>query len=72
MCLIFRRAKNDRQLTTFATQFTTTSPQKHHVLHPLFPKNPCKNKVPPAQRKKREKLPFPTWFQTQIRHWLNG
>jgi hypothetical protein len=60
MCPIFRRAKNDRQLTTFATQFTTTSPQKHHALHPLFRENPCKNKVPPAPKKSAKNYRFPT------------
>jgi hypothetical protein len=36
----FSAPKYDRQLSTFATQSTTTSPQKHHVLHHLFRKIP--------------------------------
>jgi hypothetical protein len=38
----FSPPKNDRQLTTFTTHFTTNSPQNNHVYHPLFPKNPSK------------------------------
>jgi hypothetical protein len=39
----FSRSKSVRQLTTFTTQFTTNSPSKNHVLHPIFCKTPCKN-----------------------------
>jgi hypothetical protein len=47
-------------LTTFTTQNSTHSPQKHHVQHSLFPKNPCKNHTPPRQtflRKTHTKTP---------------
>src|ERR1700677_4313458 len=50
-CPIYCRGKSVRQLSTFATHSTTTSPQKHHALHSLFPKIPCKNCIPPAQTK---------------------
>jgi hypothetical protein len=36
-------------MTSFATHFTTNSPQKNHVYHPLFPKNPAKHHIPGAQ-----------------------
>jgi hypothetical protein len=36
----FQPPKNDRQQTTFTTQYTTTSPQKHHAQPTTFPKNP--------------------------------
>src|ERR1700733_2120431 len=35
--------ENDRQRTTTSTQFTTTSPSKNHVLHPLFSKPRSEN-----------------------------
>jgi hypothetical protein len=38
----FSPPKNDRQLTSFTTHFTTTSPQKHHTKHALFAKIPSK------------------------------
>jgi hypothetical protein len=38
----FSPPKNDRQLTSFTTHFTTTSPQKHHTKHALFAKTPSK------------------------------
>jgi hypothetical protein len=47
----FSTPKNDRQLTSFATHFTTTSPQKHHVLHTNFRKNTSKNAPAPQTRK---------------------
>jgi hypothetical protein len=34
--------KTDHQSTTFTTHSTTNSPQKHHVLTPVFAKTPCK------------------------------
>jgi hypothetical protein len=43
----FSNRKRAPQLTTFTTHSTTISPQKHHVLHTIFPKNPCKNTYPP-------------------------
>src|SRR3984885_7146887 len=46
-------------ISTFATHFTTTSPQKSHHLHPLFPKTPSKNADPPRRNyceKNRELL----------------
>jgi hypothetical protein len=46
----FSAEKSVRQLTTFTTHFTTTSPQKDHVLHALFPKTPCKTSTPPQQK----------------------
>jgi hypothetical protein len=36
----FSASKYDRQHSTFTTQSTTTSPQKHHVLHTVFCKIP--------------------------------
>ena len=33
----------------FTTHFTTNSPQKHHLLHPTFPKTPLKNNKTPAR-----------------------
>jgi hypothetical protein len=39
----FSPPRNDRQQATITTQFTTTSPQKHHTKTPLFPKPPSKN-----------------------------
>src|ERR1700722_12637836 len=36
-------SKSVRQVTSFTTHFTTTSPSKHHVLPSTFRKNPCKN-----------------------------
>jgi hypothetical protein len=39
--------KSDRQLTTFTTQLTTTSPQKHHVLPPVSAETPVKTPLPP-------------------------
>jgi hypothetical protein len=47
----FSSRKSDRQLTTFHQQSTTTSPSKHHVLHPVFAKTPSKNGVEPARKK---------------------
>jgi hypothetical protein len=38
----FSSPKNDSQRTTFTTQSTTTSPQKHHAQPITFTKNPCK------------------------------
>jgi hypothetical protein len=37
--------KNDRQSTSFTTQFTTTSPQKTIRYTALFPKHPSKMPV---------------------------
>jgi len=47
----FWALKNVCFLTTFTTQFTTTSPQKHHVLHTIFRKNPSKNAPAPQTQK---------------------
>jgi hypothetical protein len=38
----FSTAEKGRFLSRFATQSTTTSPQKHHVCTPLFTKHPSK------------------------------
>jgi hypothetical protein len=46
----FSSPKTDRQLPSFHQQSTTTSPQKHHILPPVFAKTPSKNKVPPPQK----------------------
>jgi hypothetical protein len=51
----FRLQKSVRQLTTITTHFTTNSPSKHHVLHPVFRKTPCKNALSPRQKKKQKK-----------------
>jgi hypothetical protein len=31
-------------MTTLTTHSTTNSPSKHHVVAPVFRKNPCKNR----------------------------
>jgi hypothetical protein len=46
----FSSPKPDRQLTSFHHQSITTSPQKNHVLPPVFAKTPSKNAVPPPQK----------------------
>jgi hypothetical protein len=38
-------------MTTFTTQNTTNSPQKHHVLQPVLLKNP--SKTPQTHRQKK-------------------
>jgi hypothetical protein len=38
-------------MTTFTTHSTTNSPSKHHVVAPVFRKNPCKNGKPTIQGK---------------------
>jgi hypothetical protein len=38
----FSRQKNEHQRTTFHHTSTINSPQKSHVLHPLFSKTPLK------------------------------
>jgi hypothetical protein len=48
---MFFEPENDRQLTSFHQQFTTTSPAKNHVLHPVFAKIPSKNAGCPARKK---------------------
>jgi hypothetical protein len=49
----FSTAEKSSFLSTFATQSTTTSPQKHHVLHTVFSKTtlkmPAKRQKPPSQ-----------------------
>jgi hypothetical protein len=42
---------SDHQHTTFTTQSTTFSPQKHHNRTPFFCKIPCKNTTPPQDQK---------------------
>jgi hypothetical protein len=37
-------------LTGFTTHPTTNSPQKHHTLHPLFPKTPAKTALRHAKK----------------------
>jgi hypothetical protein len=46
----FSARKSVRPQTTFATQFTTTSPQKHHVLHTVFRKTPAKTHIQRRQK----------------------
>jgi hypothetical protein len=47
----FSRHESVRQLTTFTTQSTTTSPQKHHDLHAVSPKTPAKTPIHHATKK---------------------
>jgi hypothetical protein len=51
---LFLNPENVRQLTTFTTPSTTTSPQKHHVLHQLFLKKPCKKRHSTIANKKAD------------------
>src|SRR5947209_9994074 len=51
----FSSPKNDRQLTSFHQQPTTTSPAKNHVLHPVFAKTPSKNAGYPRPKKLLQK-----------------
>jgi PAS domain S-box-containing protein len=53
----FSSAKKRRQLTSFATQSTTTSPQKNHDQHPLFSKNPAKTPFHHTKEKTPQKRP---------------
>jgi len=46
----FSPPKYDRQQTSLATLFTTSSPQFTINLHPKIPKYPCKTTIPPQQK----------------------
>ena len=46
-----KNVRSRRHFTTFHHKFTTQSPSKNHVLHPFFPKTPCKNTPPPQNKK---------------------
>jgi hypothetical protein len=48
---IFRRWKMWCNHTTLATQFTTTTPQKHHTNHSLFSKTPANTTHHHTQKK---------------------
>jgi hypothetical protein len=50
---IFCRSKMWCNNTTLATQFTATTPQKHHTNHSLFSKSPAKSHF--TARKKNNK-----------------
>jgi hypothetical protein len=52
----FQMRKSDRQLTIFTTHFTTISPQKHHILHRISSKTPCKTATPPQKKKTEKKI----------------
>ena len=47
----FSSRKNDRQLTSFHQQSTTTSPPKNHVLPPRFCQNPQQKQGPTTAKK---------------------
>jgi hypothetical protein len=47
----FRGRKSASQFTTNHHDSTTTSPQKNHVLPPVFSKTPSKNAKTPAKKK---------------------
>jgi hypothetical protein len=53
---ISKSAKSTITQPGFTTQFTTTSPQKHHAKTPLFPEPPLKTPI------KRQKSPFPAAY----------
>jgi hypothetical protein len=48
---ILQRPKNTIQRTTISPATHHKSPSKNHVLHTIFLKNPCKNRLPPAPGK---------------------
>src|ERR1700722_9559160 len=73
-CPIFSATKNDCQLTTFTTHFTTISPRNYHAKTAPFLKTP--SKIPIKQRKPgslrgsnffcklpNSRTPFSSWWQ---------
>jgi hypothetical protein len=54
------------QQTIFATLFTTTTPQKHHIYDAFFAKNPAKNASPPQTKKAARQKPNRPIFSHSI------
>jgi hypothetical protein len=54
------------QQTTFATLFTTTTPQKHHIYDAFFAKNPAKTPLHHKQKKAARQKPNRPIFSQSI------